>query len=82
MAEPVSFREIGTHMTNTSVPVENSVEQLQLELRRVRQQSLIAMRKGDFRAVARFSSEAARLNRLLLEADDQRKAVETDPEPS
>jgi len=35
-------------------------------LQRVRHDSLEASRRGDFRAVARLTCEAARLNRLIL----------------
>jgi hypothetical protein len=35
----------------------------------VRQESLAAARKGDFRAVARLTCEAARLNRMILAAE-------------
>ena len=39
------------------------------ELQRVRNTSLEAARRGDFRSVARLTSEAARLNRLITVAD-------------
>ena len=45
----------------TSKPVAD----LELELRKVRQNSLIATRKGDFRTVARLTIEAARLKRQM-----------------
>jgi hypothetical protein len=38
-------------------------------LHRVRHDSLAASRRGDFRAVARLTCEAARLNRLILAAE-------------
>jgi hypothetical protein len=38
------------------------------QLSRVRQHSLAASRNNDFRAVARLTSEAARLNHLILAA--------------
>ncbi len=43
--------------------------QLNAELQRVRQQSLAASRMNDFRAVARLTREAARLNRAILQVD-------------
>jgi hypothetical protein len=39
------------------------------ELRRVRQQSLEASRKGDFRTVARLTQQAADINRGILQAE-------------
>ncbi len=49
--------------------------QLNQELQQVRQQSLTASRRGDFRAVARLTCEAARLNRLILTAEGTQVAV-------
>lgn len=43
--------------------------QLNDQLQRVRQLSLAASRNDDFRAVARLTGEAARLNRLILAAE-------------
>ncbi len=42
---------------------------LMLELNRVRQESLAASRKNDFRTVARLTGEAAWLDRLLSAAE-------------
>jgi hypothetical protein len=39
------------------------------QLNQVRQQSLAASRRGDFRAMARLTCEAARLNREILLAE-------------
>jgi hypothetical protein len=47
----------------------DELTQLSHDLQRVRQESLTASRKGDFRAVARLTCEAARLNRLILTAE-------------
>jgi hypothetical protein len=46
-----------------------SFSDLEKELLSIRQQSLIAMRKGDYRAVAKYTNEAARVNRLITEMD-------------
>jgi hypothetical protein len=43
--------------------------QLTHDLQRVRQESLAASRKDDFRAIARLTCEAARLNRMILAAE-------------
>ncbi|MHC1768659.1 MAG: hypothetical protein AB9869_30995 [Verrucomicrobiia bacterium] len=45
------------------------------ELQQVRQDSLAATRRGDFRAVARLTGEAARLNRLILAAEGSQVPV-------
>ena len=42
---------------------------LNQQLQRVRQDSLAASRRGDFRAVARLTCEAARLNRAILASE-------------
>ena len=43
--------------------------QLTTELQRVRQESLAASRRNDFRTVARLTLETARLNRQITAAD-------------
>jgi hypothetical protein len=45
---------------------------LRRELQQVRQQSLAASRKGDFRTIARLTCEASRLNRAILAAEGMR----------
>jgi|GraSoiStandDraft_41_1057321.scaffolds.fasta_scaffold554288_3 hypothetical protein len=45
------------------------IEQLRTELRQVRQESLNATRKGDYRTVARLTTQAAALNKAILEAE-------------
>lgn len=45
------------------------LSQFTQELHRVRQESLAASRRGDYRTVARLTCEAARLNRLILSAE-------------
>lgn len=45
------------------------------QLHRVRQESLIASRRGDFRTVARLTCEAARLNRLILSGEGSQSPV-------
>ena len=54
----------------------NQLEQLaelSARLRSVRQESLAASRKGDFRAVARLTCEAARINRAMVAVDGIQK---------
>ncbi len=47
----------------------DELAQLSQELHVVRQQSLAASRRGEFRVVAKLTAEAARLNRLILAAE-------------
>ena len=47
-----------------------NIEQLRAELRQVRQESLAATRRGDYRTVAKLTSAAAALNKAILEAED------------
>ena len=46
------------------------IEQLRTELRLVRQESLTATRRGDYRTVARLTAKAAALNKDIMEAED------------
>ena len=48
----------------------DDLQKLREELTRVRQQSLAASRQNDFRAIARLTGEAARLNRLIHLQED------------
>jgi hypothetical protein len=52
-----------------SVTVEE-IQKLRDELRGVRERSLAASRRNDFREVARLTSEAARLNRTIHARED------------
>ena len=45
------------------------IEQLRTELRQVRQESLLATRQGDYRAVARLTARAAALNKAIMEVE-------------
>jgi hypothetical protein len=56
-------------MTKKKKDKIDELTQLTRDLQRVRQESLAASRKGEFRAVARLTCEAARLNRLILAAE-------------
>ena len=47
----------------------DDIEQLRDELRNIRERSLTAARQNDFRAVARLTTEAARLNRAIQAQD-------------
>jgi hypothetical protein len=50
-------------------------QQLRKQLDQNRQNSLLAARKGDYRAVARFTLEAVRLNDALAASDAEAEAV-------
>ena len=58
-------------MTSSLVQIARQREYLTQELSAIRQASLKAARNDDFRSVARFTLEAARLNRSIAEADTQ-----------
>jgi hypothetical protein len=52
---------------NGSISVSNSApESLRKELEKIRQESLIALRKGDYRRVGLLTTETARINGQLL----------------
>jgi hypothetical protein len=58
-------------MQNMQMPNNNGPKQeLQALLERVRQQSLEASRRGDFRLVAKLTMETARINALCSEAGE------------
>jgi hypothetical protein len=48
----------------------DELQELRDQLHHIRQQSLAASRENDFRTVARLTTEAARLNRLIHVQDD------------
>jgi len=54
-------------MNSNPVQTTKSREQLTQELAKVRRASMDASARGDFRAVARLTVEAARLNRAISE---------------
>jgi hypothetical protein len=56
---------------------EELINQLKEELKQVRHLSLAASRKGDFMRVARCTSQAAQLNRAIMEAENQLEADRT-----
>ncbi len=43
----------------------DGIEELKLQLQQVRKDSLAAVRRNDFRTVARLTGEAARINRAI-----------------
>jgi len=55
--------------SDISSPISPEVLSLREKLQSVREQSLQACRKGDYRTQARLTGEAARLTRALREAD-------------
>jgi len=52
-----------------STVTQRDVEKLKEQLERVRKASLVATQRGDYRAVARLTSEAAQLNKGIQEAE-------------
>jgi hypothetical protein len=48
----------------------DEIQSLREQLNHVRQQSLLASRQNDFRAVARLTAQAAQLNRAIQSNDD------------
>jgi hypothetical protein len=58
-------------MTSSLIKIARQREQLTQDLSAIRHASLRATRNEDFRAVARLTLEAARLNRSIGEADVQ-----------
>lgn len=56
---------------------EEQINALKRELQQVRSQSLEATRQGDFMRVARCTSQAARLNRAIMEAENELEAART-----
>jgi len=55
--------------TSAEEPASPEVVSLRQRLQMVREQSLAACRKGDYRSQARLTAEAARLIKALREAD-------------
>jgi hypothetical protein len=47
------------------------IENLRNELTQVRKQSLHATRTGDFMKVARLTTQAARINKSIMDAESQ-----------
>jgi hypothetical protein len=62
-------------MKTSLVQIARQREYLTQELSAIRQASLKATRNDDFRGVARFTLEAARINRSLAEAEVQAELV-------
>lgn len=57
----------------------DQLTELTRQLQQVRQDSLAASRREDYRAVARLTCEAARLNRAILTAEGTRVPILIDP---
>jgi len=62
-------------MKTSLVQIARQREYLTQELSAIRQASLKATRNDDFRGVARFTLEAARINRSLAESEVQAELV-------
>jgi hypothetical protein len=48
-----------------------TIENLRNELTQIRKQSLHATRNGDFMRVARLTTQAARINKSIMDAESQ-----------
>ena len=59
---------------NIAPGAQRSRPELERELQALRQQSLIAIRRGDYRSVAKFTNEAARINQLIVHLDNAENA--------
>jgi hypothetical protein len=57
-------------MKGTSM-LPREIEQLKQQLQQVRRASLLATRENDYVRIARLTTEAARLNRAIMEAEGQ-----------
>lgn len=49
----------------------DTINSLKSELQKVRQQSLLATRQGDFMKVARLTTVAAQLNKSIMDAEGE-----------
>ena len=56
-------------MSNKVTP--QMIENLRNELTQIRKQSLHATRNGDFMKVARLTTQAARINKSIMDAESQ-----------
>ena len=56
-------------MSNKITP--QLIESLRNELTQIRKQSLHATRNGDFMKVARLTTQAARINKSIMDAESQ-----------
>jgi hypothetical protein len=68
---PDPRESLATTMTSSLIHIERQRAHLAQELSAIRQACLRATRNDDFRAVARLTLEAARLNHSIVEADVQ-----------
>jgi hypothetical protein len=73
VAAPLCMAQSGESIMKDTHPqmVDRSLPELEKELSNIRQQSLIAMRRGDYRAVAKYTNDAARVNQVIAEMDDR-----------
>jgi hypothetical protein len=59
------------HLTMSSKVTPQTIENLRNELTQIRRQSLHATRNGDFMKVARLTTQAARINKSIMDAESQ-----------
>ena len=58
-------------LTMSSKVTPQLIENLRNELTQIRKQSLHATRNGDFMKVARLTTQAARINKSIMDAESQ-----------
>jgi len=58
-------------MTSSALQITRQREHLSSELSAIRQASLKASRNNDFRSVARYTLEAAKINKAIADVDTQ-----------
>jgi hypothetical protein len=62
-------------MSSTGAQVSRERQQLNLELARIRREAMAASERRDFRAVARLTLEAARVNSAIAASQARDEAV-------
>jgi len=59
------------HLTMSNKITPQTIENLRNELNQIRRASLHATRNGDFMKVARLTTQAARINKSIMDAESQ-----------
>jgi hypothetical protein len=59
------------HLTMSNKVTPQVIENLRNELTQIRKASLHATRNGDFMKVARLTTQAARINKSIMDAESQ-----------
>jgi hypothetical protein len=66
-----AVRILNQAFMSDTIQNKRSRASLERELQKSRHDSVIAMRKGDFRMVARLTNEVARIHRVIIDLDGQ-----------